>query len=140
MQIEIGRALLGGLIAAVIWFVIGGILYMNPFIAKIYKSAEDSPAIKKWGSTPVYLGLQFVGILAQCILWASVFIVVEPVLPGGALAKGFVFAHVLFVIKIFPRFFDMWIQTTYPEKLLGIEFVNGAISCLVIGFVFAYTL
>jgi hypothetical protein len=138
MNIDPGPALMGGTIAAIIWFVVGGILYMNPLVGRVYKRAEDSPALKKWGSTPLYIIFQFVGILAQCILWAFVYLLVEPVLPGGAAVKGFVFAHILFVIKIFPRFFDMWIQTTYPTKILGIEFVNGTISCVVIGFSFAY--
>ena len=138
MNIEIGPALMGGLIAAIIWFVIGGILYMNPLVGRVYKKAEESPALKKWGSTPLYITFQFIGILAQCVLWAFVYLMVEPVLPGGPAVKGFVFAHILFVIKIFPRFYDMWIQTTYPEKLLGIEFVNGAIGAVVIGLSFAY--
>ena len=56
------------------------------------------------------------------------------------MAKGIVFAFILIALKIFPRFFDMWIQSTYPNKLLAVEFVNGTIGSFVIGLVFAYVI
>ena len=111
--------------------------YQNPLVAKIYKSAEGSPGLKKWQSIPKYLGLQYIGILAQCMLWAFVFALVKPILPEEVFMKGLVFGFVLVAVKIFPRFFDMWIQSTYPNKLLAIEFVNGTIGSFVIGIMFA---
>jgi hypothetical protein len=101
-----------------VWFIVGGALYMNPFVAKIYKNAENSPALKKWPSIPKYLGLTYVGVFAQCLLWAFVFTLIKPVLPRGVLMKGLVFGLILIVIKIFPRFFDMWIQSTYQTNCL----------------------
>ncbi len=113
---------------------------MNPFVAKIYKDAENSPALKKWPSVPKYIGLQYVGILAQCLLWAFVFALAKTALPDGVLIKSFIFGLILIAVKIFPRFFDMWIQSTYPNKLLAVEFVNGTIGSFVIGVVFAYVI
>jgi predicted membrane-bound spermidine synthase len=138
MAMNVFQTILGGFTASIAWFIVGGALYMNPLIAKIYKDAEDSPALKKWPSVPRYISLQYIGILAQCLLWAFVFALVKPVLPGGLLVKGIVFGLVLTAVKIFPRFFDMWIQSTYPNKLLGVEFINGTIGSFVIGVVFAY--
>jgi len=140
MQIDILQTIWGGFVASIVWFIVGGALYMNPFVAKIYKDAENSPALKKWSSVPRYLGLQYVGILAQCLLWAFVFALAKPVLPDGVLVKGLIFGLILIAVKIFPRFFDMWIQSTYPNKLLAIEFVNGTIGSFVIGLVFAYVI
>jgi hypothetical protein len=54
--------------------------------------------------------------------------------------KSLVFGLILIAVKIFPRFFDMWIQTTYPNRLLAVEFVNGTIGSFVIGVVFAYVI
>lgn len=139
MAISILQTIFGGVIASIVWFIVGSVLYMNPFVAKIYKNAEKSPALKKWQSIPKYIALQYVGILVQCTLWAFVFALVKPVLPdGGVLMRGLVFGLILIVVKIFPRFFDMWIQSTYPNKLLAVEFVNGAIGSIVIGAVFSY--
>ncbi|MFQ6083449.1 MAG: hypothetical protein ACE5WD_08830 [Candidatus Aminicenantia bacterium] len=140
MVIDVLQTILGGFVASVVWFIVGGALYMNPLVARIYKNAENSPGLKKWQSVPRYIGLQYVGILAQCLLWAFVFVLVEPVLPGGLLIKGVVFGLILVAVKIFPRFFDMWIQSTYPNKLLAVEFVNGTIGSFIIGVVFAYVI
>ena len=119
MEIEILQTILGGFVASIVWFIIGSVLYVNPFVAKIYKKAEDSPGLKKWTNIPKYIGFQYVGILAQCLLWAFVFVLVKSSLFGDVLIKGFVFGLILVVIKIFPRFFDMWLQSTYPNKLLA---------------------
>lgn len=138
MAIEILQTILGGIIASVIWFVAGSILYQNSFTAKIYKSAESLPGLKKWSNIKKYIGLQFVGILAQCMLWSFVFAFIKSALPEGVLMKSLAFGLVLVAVKIFPRFFDMWIQSTYPNKLLVVEFVNGTIGSFIIGTVFAY--
>ncbi|MFH1246438.1 MAG: hypothetical protein V1489_01515 [Candidatus Liptonbacteria bacterium] len=134
---DILRTIFGGGVASVVWFIVGSVLYMNHFVAKIYKNAEGSPGLKKWQSIPKYIGLQYVGILAQCMLWAFVFALTRPVLPNGVLMESFVFGLILVAVKIFPRFFDMWVQSTYPNKLLAMEFVNGTIGSFVIGMVFA---
>lgn len=134
----ITQTIFAGFMASIVWFVIGGALYMNPFVAKIYKDAESSAGLKKWASIPMYIGLQYVGILAQCLLWAFVFAFMRPVLPQEVLIKGVVFGLILVAVKIFPRFFDMWIQSTYPNKLLAVEFINGTIGSFVIGIAFAY--
>ncbi len=140
MTIGIFQTILGGFIASIVWFIVGGALYMNPFVAKIFKNAEDSPALKKWPSVPKYIGLQYIGILAQCLLWAFVFALLKFALPEELLTKGLVFGLILVAVKIFPRFFDMWIQSTYPNKLLAVEFINGTIGSFIIGVVFAYVI
>lgn len=134
------QSLFGAFIASIIWFIVGGLLYMNPFVARIYKDAETSPALKKWASIPNYLSLHYVGILIQCLLWAVVFALIKPVLPETILLKGIIFGVILIAIKIFPRFFDMWIQSTYPGRLLAVEFINGTVGSFIIGVVFAYTI
>jgi hypothetical protein len=140
MVLDPVRTILGGIIASVVWFVIGGALYMNPVTDKIYKSADNS-AVREWPSLSKYLGLMFLGgVLAQYTLWALVFVLVKPALPGGAFSQGIVFGLVLIAIKIWPRFFDMWIQTTYPNRKLVVELINGSIGSFVGGLIFAYVL
>ena len=135
---DIYRTLLAGFAASIAWFIIGGALYSNPIVARMYKNAETSPALKKWPSIPKYIGLQYVGILAQCLLWSFVFMLVKTSFPETFLMKSIIFGLILIATKIFPRLFDMWIQSTYPCNLLIIEFINGAIGCFIIGGVFAY--
>ncbi len=138
MTMNLYHTALSGFAASVIWFVAGGALYMNPIVAGIYKNMETSPALKKWPSIPKYVGLQYAGTLAQCLLWSFVFSYIKTSLPETILLKTFLFGLILIATKIFPRFFDMWIQSTYPNKLLLIEFVNGVVGSFIIGGVFAY--
>lgn len=138
MTIDILQSLVGGITASLVWFIAGGILYMNSFVARMYSDARNSPGLRKWVSVPEYLRFQFYGILAQCLLWSFVFSFLKPALPEGMIMRGAVFGLILVLVKIVPRFIDMWIQSTYPYKLLVIEFINGTIGSFVIGAVFAY--
>ncbi len=140
MGIDVLQTLLGGFWASIVWFIVGGALYMNPFVARMYKNAENCPGLKKWRNLFHYIVLQYVGILAQCVLWSFIFALIKPVLPVMPLLKGIVFGFILIAVKIFPRFFDMWIQSTYPNRLLAVEFINGTIGSFIIGLVFAYIL
>jgi cytochrome c oxidase assembly factor CtaG len=141
MTLNIWQVLLATGIAAVVWFILGGALYMNPVIRRIYSQFETSPVMKQWPSVPQYLGVMFLGAcLGQSFLAALAFALVRPALPDSILGAVAVFGFILIGIKIFTRFFDMWIQTNYPNKLLVIEFVNGSIGSLAIATVFALTI
>lgn len=140
MELDILKTLLGGFLASVASFFVLGALYGNPPVKKIYEDAEDSPALKTWESKPKYIFMQYVGMLIQCLLWAFVFAFIKPVLPAAPLCAGLVFGLIIMVMKIFPRLFDMWIQTYYPGKLLATEFINGSIGGFLVGIVFAYVI
>jgi hypothetical protein len=47
---------------------------------------------------------------------------------GGAMLLGVTFA----AIRVYPRFWNMWVQATYPRRLLAVEVVNGTLGRLVI--------
>ena len=94
---------------------------MNPFVAKIYKKHETSPSMKKWKSQKSYLSMMYLlGILVPSLIAAFFFYYLAPisVLSFGLLLVG---------IRMLPRFFDMYMQTSYPNVLLLIELVNGTI-------------
>lgn len=141
MASDVFQILIVGSIVGVVWFVIGGVFYRNPWIAPIYDKAENSPGLKKWENMSKYLIQMFIlGTLVQCVLWAFIFTIIEPVLFQDPLMKGFAFGIVLVFIKIIPRMLDMWLQTTYPNELLLIEFINGTIGSFIIGGIFAFLL
>lgn len=141
MTLNIWQVLWATGIASIVWFILGGALYMNPVVRRIYDQFDSSPVMKQWPSVPKYLGVMFLdACLVQCFLAALAFALVKPALPDSILGMVAVFGFILIGVKIFTRFFDMWIQTTYPNKLLAIEFVNGSLGSLVIATVFAMTL
>ena len=141
MVINIIQTLLAGFLASVVWFFAGFVLYMNPVVAKSYKKFENAHGLKKWTNVTKYLVNMYVlGILIPSLLFAFVYALVKPALPGGILPKALLFGLILVAVKIFPRFADMYMQTAYPNKLLAVEFINGTICSFVIALIFALTI
>ncbi len=138
MTIDIIQSLIGGIVATIAWFIIGGVVYMNPIVAKIYKKNEDSPGVKKRKDTKTFMINTFVfSCLVQCIILAFVYSFIKPILPESLILNFLYFGIILVAVKIIPRLIDMWMQTSYPNKLLTIEFINGTIGSFVIALVFA---
>lgn len=126
-------ALVWGAVAGVLHFALVGALYGNPVIDRLYASAaEESPSLKRWASKPAYLLTQFLGTQVEVFILAIAFVWLRPLVDtqgyGGAILLGSLFA----AIRVYPRFWNMWIQTTYPNRLLAVEFVNGVIGTLAI--------
>ncbi|MDH5681399.1 MAG: hypothetical protein OEZ36_07425 [Spirochaetota bacterium] len=128
--------LLGGFLASVAWFVLSGILYLNPFIGRIYKRSEDSPALRKWPHLAPHFFLTYINQLYQSLIAAALFSFMKPVLPDEILFRGLLFGVVLLAVKTVPHITDSWLQTTYRTKLLVIELVNG----MILGFAVSYVL
>ena len=141
MQIDILQGISGGLAATIIWFMIGAVVYMNPFVAKIYKKYETDPSVKNRKDVKTFILNTFVfSVLIQCIIFAFVYLYIESILPGTVLLNTLYFGIILVAVKIIPRLFDMYVQSKYPTTLLSIELINGVIGSFVIAFVFALIL
>ena len=125
--------LLWGAVAGLVHFVVIGILYGNPLTDRISAGAEaESPAVRKWPSKVKYFVTQFFGTQVEVYILTFAFVWLRPLVGlngyGGGLLLGLLFA----AIRVYPRFWNMWIQTTYPFRLLLVEVVNGTIGTLVI--------
>ena len=141
MTIDILQSLIGGIAATIAWFIIGGVVYMNPIVAKIYKKYEDAPGVKKREDVKKFLINTFIfSCLIQCIILALVYSFIKPILPESLTLSFLYFGIILVAVKIIPRLIDMWMQTSYPNTLLGIELVNGTIGSFVIALVFSLVL
>ena len=139
MALDLLSGIIAGLTATIVWFVIGAVVYMNPFIAKIYKKYEDDPSVKNRKNVKIFIINTLVfSVLIQCFLFAFVYLYIEPILPGTIILNTIYFGLILIIVKIIPRLFDMYVQSKYPNTLLIIELVNGAIGSFVIAFVFAF--
>ena len=125
--------LLWGIVAGVVHFVVIGILYGNPLVDRISSKAEaQSPAVKHWPTKRKYFITQFLGTQIEVYILTIAFVWLRPLIGfsgyGGALLLG----SLLAAIRVYPRFWNMWIQTTYPTRLLVVEIVNGTIGTLAI--------
>jgi hypothetical protein len=128
---NIGQIFYTATLATVVWFLAGGILYLNPPVAEIYKKYADHPSMKKWPTrgqyfTRVFFIAGFAPILFITAAYAHI----------GHL--NFVaFGLILSGVRIIPRLCDMWTQTAYPNKILLIELINGIILSFVIAYMLA---
>ena len=121
-----------GALVGLVHFVILGMLYGNPVVGKMYQQAQATePSVKKWPKQGKYLLTQFLGTQGEVFIITFGFIWLKPLLGmenlTGAICLGLLFS----AIRIYPRFWNMWIQSNYPNKLLAVEFVNGFIGTIV---------
>jgi hypothetical protein len=98
-------------------------------------AGATSPALKRWSSKPKYLLTQFLGTQVEVFLLALVFIWLRPLIDIPGVTGALLLGSALAAIRVYPRFWNMWIQTTYPNRLLGVELVNGTIGSLAIALV-----
>lgn len=115
-------------LVTVVWFVVGGFLYMNPFTAKIYKKFQRHRSMKRWKTQPRYL----IGVFLVAGFMPNLLITItHSFIPGlGVLGFGLL----LVGVRIVPRLCDMWMQTSYPDKILAIELMNGIVLSFVTAF------
>ena len=139
MALDILNGIIAGLAATIFWFVIGAVVYMNPFVAKIYKKFENDPSVKNRKDIKNFIINTFLfSVLIQCFIFAFVYLYIKPILPGTLILNTLFFGLILVTVKIIPRLFDMYVQSKYPNILLIIELINGVIGSFVIAFVFAF--
>ena len=132
---------LAGFVASLAWFIVGGALYMNPMAVKLYKSYEGSPGLKVWKNQPKYLASMYLlGILLPTMILAVAYYYLQPVFSDGIVMPAIQLGLILIGVRMIPRLIDMWIQSTYPGKLLVAEIVNGSILSFVGAAVLAWLL
>jgi hypothetical protein len=128
----LSRVLLWGAAAGVAHFVLIAILYGNPLVEAYSREANQHASVKQWPSPVGYFVRQFFGTQVEVYLMTAVFFLLRPVMPDpgylGALEAGGWIA----ALRVYPRFWNMWIQTTFPNRLLLVEVINGTLGVLFI--------
>ena len=125
--------LVWGLVVGVIHFVVVGILYMNPVIARLYREAKGSPALRVWENQKEYLIKMFAGTQIEIFIFTGAYLYLRHLFSEPmSFRVALIIACILSVTRVYPRFWNMWIQTTYPVNLLIVESINGTIGTFVV--------
>ncbi len=90
------------------------------------------PGVRKWDSRGKYLFFQFLGTQVEVFVLTLGFIWLRPLIQLDGMYGAIVLGLLFTAIRVYPRLWNMWIQSTYPNRLLGIEIINGTISTLTI--------
>ncbi|MCD4813206.1 hypothetical protein K8S19_05890 [bacterium] len=122
-----------GLVAGLIHFIVVGGLYQNSVVAGIYKSLENHPGMKQWPDIRCYLSRMFLGTQVEIYIFAAAYVYLRQFFPAPeGWMTALTLAGIFAAIRIYPRSFAMWIQSSYPAKLIAIETVNGTLGTFVI--------
>ncbi len=125
--------LIWSLPAGIIHFIILGALYGNPFIDKLFVEAQkNEPGVRRWDSKPKYLITQYLGTQVEVIIIVFAYIYLRDLVPSQGIKTAVMLGGLFACMRVYPRFWNMWIQSTYPIKLLRIEIINGVIGTLII--------
>lgn len=129
----LASTLLWGTVIGIIHFVAVGALYGNPFVDRMYQAAMASdPAVRRWPSRGRYLVTQLLGTQIEVYVVTLVFLWMRPLVAPPGLLGALLFGLALAGVRVYPRFWNMWIQSTYPRRLLAVEVVNGTIGTLLV--------
>lgn len=124
---------LWGLVAGIIHFIAMSGYYLNPLTAKVYKKEEDHPSMRHFESQPKYLIIMFFGTQIEVYILAAAYVYLRQFFPEPSSWMTMIAMGILFsLIRSFPRSFNMYMQTSYPNKLNLIEFFGGIFSTFVI--------
>jgi hypothetical protein len=103
---------------------------MNPVVDRMYREESGrNPALRNWPDKKKYMALMFGGSLLESWLLCFGYLLLR-----GAFARpdawetALLCALVLGLVRVYPRSFDKWIQTTYPRRLIAVESLNGMIG------------
>ena len=127
-------------VGTVAWFLVAGMLFFNPVVDRLYRTEEGHPAVRALPQGPKTIGMIIAAVFVQTLLWAGVYVVIEPALGDSLLSRGLMFGGILVAIKIVPRDIDRLLLTTYPKLRMTIEFVIGIVCAMVTGLTFAWLL
>ena len=129
-RIHWGRAVVAGLLATVIGFIVGGILYGS--VNGVYESFGDLPYAKPVDSAPIYLLQMLAGGAVLTVLSALIYAIIQPGLPGQKpWQKGLAFGLMLLAVYMLPIAFNTWMQIAQPTVLILVEAANRTFGLMV---------
>jgi hypothetical protein len=131
-SIPLDKVLGWGAVAGLAHFVVIAFLYGNPIVDALSREANQHVSVRQWPRPIDYFVRQFFGTQVEVYILTLAFFWLRPATsaPGylGALEIGALLA----ALRVYPRFWNMWIQTTFPSRLLVFEVINGTLGTLFI--------
>ncbi len=125
--------LIWGFVIGIIHFFIGGLLYLNPLVARHYEEGKNASAVRVWDNQKEYLLKMFLGTQIEIYILTTVYLYLRQEFASPyTFSTALILAVLSALLRVYPRFWNMWIQSTYPRRLLFIEIINGVIGTFVI--------
>jgi hypothetical protein len=130
------QILIWGLVIGAIHFVAVGILYMNPLVAKMYKSENDNPAVRKWSKQGEYVLKMALGTQVEVFILTAAYVYLRMLFPSpDGWATALILGEYSRASGFIPVFRNMSGSSSdlNPGKLFSpSKIVNGVIGTFVI--------
>ena len=82
--------------------------------------------------TTLDLITQVLGTQVEVYVLIVLYVWFRPVAGMPGMAGALILALALSGARVYPRTWNMWIQSTYPNRLLAVETINGVLSTVTI--------
>lgn len=125
---------------SIIGFLASVFLYGNPWASQLYRKSTKIGIIKTWKNHSRFLFMSFCIILTQVLLFSWIFSIIT-IHPGTEwVSAGLYYSLFICLMRIIPRFMDMFMMVNYPLKLLILELINGCLISIIMGMGISYFL
>lgn len=135
------KIIIAGLIAGIVSFIVGSILYMNPLVSDIYAQHGTWPGAKsmdEFGGLGNWMLLMFAGGLIAAVFIALLYSYTEKAIKiKQTWIKG-AFYGFLFWLATAPQYhYNVWLMYQVADVINIIELFNSLIGSLVLGITLA---
>ncbi len=128
------------LIVTILTYIVATILYINPLATQLYKKSAKTGILKTWKNQSHVMGLHFLFILIQVSFYSWIFSLITIHTATTWISAGLYFGVIIFLIRILPKFMDMFAMVNYPVKLLILELFDGLIISMITAMGISYFL
>ena len=131
------KIIIAGLLAAVMSFAAGSVLYMNPLVSDIYAQHGTWPGAKsmdEFGGLGNWMFLMLLGSLAAGVFIAVLYSYTEKGIKIKPTWKKGAFYGFLFWLATAPQYhYNVWLMYQVADVINIIELFNSLIGSLVLG-------
>jgi predicted metal-binding membrane protein len=133
---DLKKIILVGLIAGIASFIVGNLLYLNPFASSIYSISAASYCAKPMEPFASWIMMMFAGGILSAIFLTALYSFTEKGIskkPGWK--KGMFFGALFWIAAGLPSAYNTWLLHSYPDAMIMLEAFNGLIGALTAGIV-----
>jgi len=135
------KIIVSGLVAGLVAFIVGSLLYMNPLVADIYAQEGTWAGAKpmdEFGGLGNWMLLMFAGGIVAAVFIALLYSYTEKGIDiKSTWKKGALYGFLFWLATAPQAHFNVWLMYNVPDILNQIELVNSLIGSLALGITLA---
>jgi len=142
MRIDSKKTVIWGAIIILLQMGVYSAIWLNPYVNSISLQFSENPGVKPYdyfGSLDNWMQIRTIYNVIFLAVLIKVFLMFYENIPGSGWKKGVYFGLIITLIKAVPEAFNQWTLIVYPEELIILQLVNGALGLVIFGVLIATT-